>query len=101
MPAIRYWPAVEFKDHITIVKSSFLGRALRRHIANNCAAVFLQLEFVSQGRRNVLDPHTGIAAGHLPVTHQTGYDIPGKIRWDREADAVIAAGAAQDGGIDA
>jgi len=78
--------AIEFENHIAVLETGFSAGLLGATSVTNCSTVVFELELVSEVRSDILDPHAGIAARYLAITHQTGHDVFGKIGRDGEAN---------------
>ena len=61
----------------------------------------LELELLGQRRREVLDHDAEVAAGDLAVFDEALHHVAGEVDGNGEADALVAAAAAEDGGVDA
>src|SRR5437667_328388 len=79
----------------------FSGGRFRGDFTDERPSVCGQLEFLRQIGCKGLNPHAKVPAGDFALGHDTLHDIPRQIDRHGEADALIATGAAQDGGADA
>src|SRR6266478_2175922 len=101
MATVSHLLAIDFNDDVPTFDAGFFRWTIRSDIADQGSAAFLETELFRQSRREVLDHHTQVATCHVTVFDEALHGITGQIRRNSEADALIAAGAAQDGGIDA
>src|SRR5437667_12431308 len=100
MTAISHLLAIDFNNDIPTLDPGFFRWTIRSDIADQRSAAFLEIELLGQSRGEVLDHHTQIATCHVTVFDETLHGIAGEVRRNSEADALIAAGAAQDGCVD-
>ena len=93
--------AVELEDEVAALEAGFVRRAFGRHVADQRAGGVLELELLGQGGGDVLDHDAQVTAGDMAVLDEAVHDVAGEVDGDGEADALVAAAAAQNGGVDA
>src|SRR5258708_40121371 len=79
---------------------AFRGRSLR-DAGYQCAGRLGQAEFLGDVRVDAVELNAEDAALHLPIFDELVHDAPDHVDRDRETYADVAAGARQNGGIDA
>src|SRR6185369_6748822 len=92
--------AVEFGDDIASFQAGLVCRASRSHLADQGAGVILELEFPGQTGSQVLDHDAQVTAGNMAIFYQVFHHIAGEVHRDGEANALVAARAAENGGVD-
>ena len=88
--------------HVAALDPGLLRRATRADVRDqHPRAAPRGPSGLGQVRGQVLDRHAQPAAHHLAVLEQALHDRPGHVGGDGEADALVAAGAREDRGVDA
>ena len=93
--------AVVFEHDVAVLEAGLVGGASWHDVADERAAGILEFEFFGQRGGDVLDHDAQVAAGDATVAYEAVHDVAGEVGGDGEADALVAAGAAEDGGVDA
>src|SRR5208282_3555301 len=94
--------AVQLDDDVAVVQSGLGAGRAAEYLRNQYAAFILDPQPVSQfGVIEVLDLDAKIAAVFRAVLEKLLHDVVGQVAGDGQADALPAAAAALDGGIDA
>src|SRR6185312_13323611 len=92
---------VEFDDDIAVLQTSFVRRTIRNHVANQRALVVFEIKLAGEIGCEALNHHAEITAGDVTGLDEAFHHGPSEIGRNGEADTLIAAGTAQDGGVDA
>ena len=92
---------VHFQHHVAGLEAGFIGGAFRQHIGDHHALAALHLEGVGQFLGEILNGHAEHAAAHFAVLDQLVHYVHRHVGGDGEADAHIAAGGGENGGVDA
>ena len=77
------------------------GRAVLHHVGDQRALRLVEPERLGDLRRDLLDHHAEPAARDVALLLQLRDELLGEVDRDGEADADVAAAAAEDGGVDA
>src|SRR2546425_7008249 len=101
MTAVGDFLAVEFEDDIAALDTRFFRWAFWRHVADQRSSVVLKLELLRERRSHILDHHTQETPRDMAVLDQALHHVAGQIGRNCEADALVSATAAEDGGVDA
>ena len=101
MAAVGDFLAVVFEHDVAVLEAGLVGGAFGHDVADERAGGVLELELFGQRRGDVLDHDAEVAAGDMAVLDEAVHDVAGEVGRDGEADALVAAGAAEDGGVDA
>src|SRR6266436_7023695 len=101
MPAVRDFLAVELDDDVAFLQPGFSGRRVLRHVTDERAGVFWELELLRQLRGDRLNHHAEITARHLAIGDEPLHNVASEIDGHGKADALVAAAPADDGLIDA
>ena len=92
--------AVHFQHHVAGLEPRFIGGAFRQHIGDHHALAALHLEGAGQFLGEILNGHAEHPAAYFAVLDQLVHNVHRHVGGDGEADAHIAAGGGEDGGVD-
>ena len=98
---LHHFLAAHFQDHVTGTQTGAVSGAADRHITDQRPGRTWQAERIGQCLRDFLHRHADAAARHGTLVLQLGLDAHRDINRDRKGQALIAAVAAVDAGIDA
>jgi len=101
VPAVADFFAVVFDDHVAVLQARLVSRASGNDVVDERAAGVRELERFGQRRGDILNHDAQVAAADMAVFDQAIHDVAGEIRGDGKTNALVAAGAAVDGGVDA
>ncbi len=101
MAAVGHWLVVEFHNHVTILQPSFVGGTFRHDFRHQCAFGLLELEFLGECGREILNVYSEKSSLDVSVLYQTFQDPTRQVRRHGKSDALIAAAFAEDGRADA
>src|SRR5690606_15323214 len=88
-------------DHVARLDARLLRRAAGHHIGHQCATRVGQAQSGGLLATDRLDLHADLSAAHFTGGLDLFDHVAGHVDWDREAHALVAAGAAEDLRVDA
>ena len=93
--------AVELGNDIADFYTGFLRRPLLGYVRDQRSVAFFHAEAFGDFRRHLLNQYAEVTARDFPLAAQLRQQFFNQIDRNREADADVAAGAAEDRGVDA
>src|SRR5208283_53734 len=99
--AVFHGDAVERGDDVAGLDAGALGRRTLCYTGHQRARRFAEAEFLRNVGSDVIKLDAENSALDLPVFDELVHDVLDHVDRDREADADVAAGCRQDGGVDA
>src|SRR5690606_9757639 len=92
---------VDGDDHVAHLQAGFLGSRVWGDLGNDHAFLDVDPEGVGQGRGEVLHRDAQHAAPHFAILDELIHHLARHVGRNGEADADVAAGRSEDGGVDA
>ncbi|MFM1943697.1 MAG: hypothetical protein RI897_2679 [Verrucomicrobiota bacterium] len=97
---IADWLVIDCSDDVAALDAGGFGGAIAGDFGDEGAEVIFEAERFGEVGGEVLDIDPEEAAAHFACIDDLVEDGADEVGWDGEADAVVAAGLAEDGGID-